>query len=566
MKYNILKQDVDLDNLYLTYLEADDALMYYSSLKHIADRLSYSETLLESINKLFSLTCFSELDRLLNKHVFKDFLVINTCFDDPVDEAKRVNELGFGYLSIGEVLDEKTLREKRNEAALKYHPDKQGNEEIMKIVNTAYSQFKEILRQSGYKEQSRVIPPDSTNYLIRLLLIRIAITLDLYDFPRAYSFYREYRDFTSVIAQSEYQLHSLIISLLKLHRGFCLYESKEKQEEVLQDIIEYYEQVRVTIKRNRKKSTGRIDEIISSIFGVRNNELDYLSLAIDKCEENMRIKPTVVIRQEIRAKNALALGIITIKQYRNLIDRFSSKETQFNQNRHHFIELSNFIEYLVPLPFEQDSYCNTPHHKLVKWIPEPDYYMCDIRELSDDQRVEYFKGLRSKDFECTLKYYFVRLLSYIHSSVYFYSYDLVNTMRSELEFLNQTLVIVAGGSWQFYGTKVLEFLRILHNSTPYSIQETLNCIKTIIDREATTWLNKKKNEKVEVGMRNKAPTYIGRLVKYSSIEITTCATEIPIITLHPSFVKFLCMEIESMRNVILSGEHLNVLAASGKLI
>jgi curved DNA-binding protein CbpA len=563
MDCNIVNHDIDLCNLYIAYREVDNSLEYYSSLKHVADKLPFSLELLESINKLLELTSIIKLSQLLNTLIFNPITLIDTCFIDSVNEAKRVNKLGFYYLNIGDVLDEKTLKEKYKKAALIHHPDKGGDLVIMIIVNEAYTQFKEILRLNKLEKDSRFIEHDSMHFIINILIMRIRIAVFHYDFPQAFSFYSEYKTLTSECAISENQLLSLIECLRKIHKGFCLYESRKKQEQLLEEIIEYCNQFAMIHKIERSKRKSSFDDLLSSIFKTENRMPLDTKKIIHKCRLNMEVKPRVIIRQEMQANNAFSLGIITFSRYQKVIAQSLETKSQFHLNKTHFQELTKSIGFTVPLNFEQSIYSKIPSFKQQRIVPEPDYYVCDIRELSDKQLVEYFESFRTMDVNKIVKYYFVRLLSYIHSSVYFYSCESVMIMHKELETINHTLLVGNDSSRLFYGSKVLAFLTNLHKATPDSVPIALDYIKTIINREATSRRNirrnAKKESKVLQNVLEEENTRPKAKAKGEVRELVISDTEIPIITLHPSFVQFLCMDIERMRNIVLSGEELYLL-------
>ena len=153
------------DRLITAYFEAREHESYYNSLRYVNVRRDFHETiipvLIDFIGEALSNPNTSALDEVLEAAATARTIIGPTPDVSVVQEARRLDPVGFSLLGIGETLTLATLKSQYRQAARTHHPDAGGSNDIMIKVNNAYTLFHELLCQrrfiitdSPQKEQS----------------------------------------------------------------------------------------------------------------------------------------------------------------------------------------------------------------------------------------------------------------------------------------------------------------------------------------------------------------------------------------------------------------------------
>ena len=145
------------DRLVVSYFEAREHETYYRSLKHADSRRDFHEAvipiLMDFVGEVLSASDYRALDAILSAAVVPSNG--HPAPSDLLDDARRRHPVGFDLLQIGDRLDFDSLKSAYRRAALRNHPDKGGDHDLMVLVNEAYSLFHEMLCRSRIPESDR---------------------------------------------------------------------------------------------------------------------------------------------------------------------------------------------------------------------------------------------------------------------------------------------------------------------------------------------------------------------------------------------------------------------------
>ncbi len=564
MNKKVKEVEFDIFKFLYLYEDLEDNRLYYISLKHVRARLEFSEELLDSIQNFISFTDFSSLVDLLENHVLKFIRKIDQDFTNIIKEAKKLNPEGFKYLEIENILNEDILKKKKNKAAMIYHPDKGGSNEIMITVLQAYEQFKALISLSKIEIVDREIQINAHDYIFELFMLAISTTTLQYALDRSLAYYQIYKKYELIISPNERQICTILKVITDLHAKLCHYESKEILYRLLEDIqiytINFEKEAQINYENRLRVSELKIQQNDQSeifrrgFFGIHKHNIPNRNY-VDICISHISSPPRITINNEIQAMHALKLGIITQKKYNQISLKDKDIEEHLENMKISLNAQKAVINFIIPLYSEQNVYSEVCNKRLEKFlVPETQYYQCDIRDLSEDQQIEYFLSMKEhEDIKKMMKYYYVRLLSYINSAVYAYNLDSVKDMAQELTFLNDLLKLSKSGTEGFYGSRVLTFLNKLILLDSHSLNLNLEYIKIIMKRESDHWL--KRHSRSSLTKERKLIT------SGKSIRNIEAIQNILPITLHPSFVTFLCMKLEKMKTVVESNLLTNELAS-----
>jgi hypothetical protein len=443
-----------LENRLLSaYFDAREHEAYFRSLKLAETRRDSHETiipvLMNFVGEVLSAPTTVALDAILAASPSTSAPDEET--GDPTEEARRLHPSGFELLGIGDRLDFETLKSSYRRAALRSHPDKGGSHQQMVLVNEAYSLFHELLCQRqlasgggngmdgtfgiGFDVPIRT----AKDYLYVIGLLLLDIKVDEWGLDDAHYWATTLASdewACSAYAQHPRTQANLLFPCSTLAGRLWAAGLRDQAQEVYQ-IAE---------------GSLRVAEANDLFLG------GGLSEATFYMKEGRKLR--FVLNHRRQADNALRLGLIDGKRYKQTIERLGGKKEQSDG---HAEALRAFIAeggFLPDLPTDRVTTGKTVRSKLV---PEPGYFVERIEYLTDDQQAEYLRAFSaSTDLSLVTKYAHIRIASLLRSMI-------LHDVQSDLAAIEREcrkLTVTLPQSLRFYFGEVAQLAQFLAGLDP----------------------------------------------------------------------------------------------------
>jgi hypothetical protein len=181
----------------------------------------------------------------------------------------------------------------------------------------------------------------------------------------------------------------------------------------------------------------------------------------------------VSIKHRRQADNALRLGVIDDKHYKDIVKRLDASAMADEMEQERLRQLLAGGRFFQDLPTDRIAKGKILPSQLV---PEPGYYVSRIAQLTDAQQAEYVTAFGSQStLPLVRKYTFVRLGSLLES-VLFHPGE-VNDAALEKE--AETLASLHNGSAAYYGAKVAGAIAILRQQSLAERQTRARLLKDV---------------------------------------------------------------------------------------
>ncbi len=396
------------DRLLASYFEAREHETYYRSLKHVGPRRDFHEVivpvLMDLVGEILSASSTQMLDTILATPIKPRDRVDDATA--PAEEAKRLHPTGFDLLGIGGRLDFEMLKASYRRSALRCHPDRGGSHEQMILVNEAYSLFHEMLcrrQMAGVAEVAGAeelgigfgVPiRTAKDYMYVAGLLLLNIKLDEWSLDDAHYWVTMLASddwMTSDYARNVQVRSTLLFACSSLAGSLWAAELREQAREVY------------------KVAEQALRVVIAGGLNLGN----VLSEADKYIKQGQKLR--IVLNHHRQADNALRLGLIDKKRYKQTVERLDGKRAVADSREEALGRFLSEIGFLRDLPTDRVAQGKIVRARLV---PEPGYFNDRLEDLTDDQQAEYLRayGLGC-DLSLVVKYALVRLTSLLRSMI-----------------------------------------------------------------------------------------------------------------------------------------------------
>lgn len=435
----------------VAYFNAREHEVYFHSLRHVDDRRSLYPRIVAALDELLAFFDDAASLELLDACIFRQRQKVEETAQNLEEIAEDLKILGrlkeadnqgvellelnatarFG--SAPAAFD--SLKTAYKKAAKKYHPDVGGSNELMKLVNLAFTQFHEIISRWAWTEapvrqdvsEAPVGPTvghpgfefeirSATEYLNWLGAILVTVHTDSWAVDKAYSVLTSLSDhgllsqrFTHDENFLGYFARPLFRLAERLHRAHLVAEARFVQNHAFA-LFDRLSQVHPNVDLGQGLGAARASSVLSG-------------------EEKLKI----VIKHPCQAENLLRLGVIDEATYRQAQARF---QRQRAKSLSRDLDLARFQErggFVNPLSYDVPFRSAAGTKALV---PTPSFPCQRINHLSDGQRAEYFHAFGpSGSSGMVEKYLTIRVSGYLCSLIHSFSVEEATRIEHECSFL-----------------------------------------------------------------------------------------------------------------------------------
>jgi hypothetical protein len=481
-----------------SYFNAREHEVFYTALKKVEARREFHAKLIEVCTTFLTLTSNEKdralVDELISRGFRKDTTRARN--EELASDAQRRNEQlsvemqrhieqlaadvqrqhprGYDLLDLTAPLTLEGLKTAYRTAALKHHPDQGGRHEDMISINHAYAELHPLILDAQSVLEEQFAPEADPEYVAmpedpgtrvrncldyRYVMARLLLSVHLDDWALDQAF--EYLQLLSSEASAEtpytrnrWRHIELIPNAAKLAERLALAKLRQEAEVSL----------RVA---TRGVQTAQNEGLRFENF-VRKAELTISGVK----------RANFVINHSRQAENALRLGIIDQKRYEKLAAKFASQRQAKNAGE--AVQAALFTAYakspgfLPGLPPDALSVGKSSSQHLV---PEPDYHVTRLAELTEDQQAEYAAAFGPEPvLQWARKYIFVRLHSLVETAILYDRGVGLDAIEREARVLSR---LRGDTSSDYYGVAVVDAVRFLSELTPQQSTERLGCLRAL---------------------------------------------------------------------------------------
>lgn len=460
------------DRLLACYFEAREHETYYRSLKHVGPRRDFHEVivpvLMDLVGEILSASSTQVLDAILATPMKPRDRVDDATA--PAEEAKRLHPTGFDLLGISGRLDFEMLKSSYRRAALHFHPDRGGSHEQMILVNEAYSLFHEMLcrrqmatgAEVGGTEESGIgfgVPiRTAKDYLYVAGLLLLDIKLDEWSLDDAHYWVTMLASddwMASDYARNVQVRSTLLFACSSLAGRLWAAGLREQAREVY------------------KVAEQALRIVIDGGLNLGN----VLSEADKYIKQGQKLR--IVLNHPRQADNALRLGLIDEKRYKQTVERLDGKRAVADGREEALGRFLTEVGFLQDLPADRVAQGKVVRARLV---PEPGYFNDRLEDLTDDQQAEYLRAYGSSNaLSLVVKYALVRLTNLLRSMIVHAEEVGLDSIERECRFLAR----ITGNSSGDAFSQVADVARFLEALDPDRRRTRLDILRQL-DEKSTS--------------------------------------------------------------------------------
>jgi hypothetical protein len=445
------------------YFDAREHEAYYQAIKRAEPRRDFHERFVRVLERFIELTN-SEKGAAAVDHVMAESQRIETGAQvqptsTPLQKARARYPKGVELLGLTEAMTFESLKTAYRGAARTNHPDAGGPHDAMVAVNEAFQFAHALLRsatvgigpgqavpsQSGVGNQIS----DCASYRYKCGELLFLVALDEWNLDTAFGWLERINSplwKQSPCASHPWRLIALTEPACKLATRLSLTQLKDEAVRAL------------AVARMGRDAT----------------DLNYGPM-VRLAEEALAGKrqTQVSIKHRRQADNALRLGVIDDKHYKDIVKRLDASAVADDMYEERLRQLLAGGRFLQDLPTDRIAKGKILPSQLV---PEPGYYVTRIAQLTDAQQAEYTTAFGSQTtLPLVRKYTFVRLGSLLES-VLFHPGEVDD---AALEQEAETLASIHNGSAAYYGAKVAGAIAILREQSLAERQTRARLLKDV---------------------------------------------------------------------------------------
>lgn len=365
------------------YLKACEVTAYYGSLKHVLERRATHEQLLTVLVRLNQYLNDEEVASVLQDK----YLRSRSSRKGGVTGGSAIAYLGkaaqpeVALLGLSAPVDEVTLKKAYRVAVKLHHPDRGGDLETMKRVNTAFQVLHKLLLDWRLGSAEAVDDNDwslsmhSANSVVEvgtLVCQHLYKTyLDDFDFVESFRWMVLYRD-----------QHQHVSNTDEGQGRFWIYSQLTKDAAKVATQLAHTEHA--TVAREAltfAQACSEKGQLLS------DPTLDHYRQLLQSAEDIFvgHKKARLIIKHRRQAEAALRLGLINEKRMKGLLKRFDGQEDAESERAK---ALQTFAQDIAFSP-DVSPDLSTPSNRPPQLVNDTQYYESGLRFLAEEQRAEY---------------------------------------------------------------------------------------------------------------------------------------------------------------------------------